>query len=52
MYWLLMNLFGFDYLAEEFFDMGLIMLGMLLVLGNVTFFLLDRLLEMKIRKKP
>ena len=51
MYWLLMNLLGMDYLAEEFFGMGTIMLVVLLVLGNVTFFLLDRLLGMKLRKR-
>ena len=51
MYWLLMNLLGMDYLAEEFFGMGLVMLAVLLVLGNVTFFLMDRMLGMKLRKR-
>ena len=51
MYWLLMNFFGFSHLAEEFYGMGLIMLLVLLILGNVTFFLLDRLLGMQFRKR-
>ena len=50
MYWLLMHLFGLDQIAAEFGEMGKLMTAVLLVLGNVTFFLLDRLLEMKFRK--
>ena len=49
-YWLLMHLFGFDALAAEFSDMGYIMTAVMLLLGNVTFFLLDKLLEKKFRK--
>ena len=44
MYWLLLNLFGLDGLAEEFFELGRAMLWVRLALGNVTFFLLDRVL--------
>ena len=51
-YWLLMHLLGFDQLTAEFSDMGLVMTALLLILGNVTFFLLDKLLERKfIRRK-
>jgi len=50
-YWLLMHLFGFDRLAAEFGEMGMLMTAILLVLGNVTFFLLDRLLEKRFIKK-
>ena len=46
-YWLLMHLFGFDQLASEFEEMGTAMTALLLLLGNVTFFLLDKLLEKK-----
>ena len=46
-YWLLMHLFGFDQLASEFGEMGIAMTALLLLLGNVTFFLLDKLLEKK-----
>ena len=44
-YWLLMHLFGLDQLAREFSEMGIAMTAVLLILGNVTFFLLDKLLE-------
>ena len=51
MYWLLMHLFGFAYLTEEFSGMGFWMLAVLLILGNVTFFLLDRLLGMRPKRR-
>lgn len=47
MYFLLMRILGIDELNAEFAEMGTIMLLVLLILGNVTFFLLDRLLGMK-----
>lgn len=47
MYFLLLRLFGMTELKEEFAEFGLVMLAVLLVMGNVTFFLLDRLLGMK-----
>ena len=50
MYWLLMHLFGMDQIAAEFEEMGQIMLVITLILGNVTFFLLDRLLELRFRR--
>lgn len=50
MYFLLIRLLGLSALVEEFTGMGLGMLAVLLVLGNVTFFLLDRLLAMGRRK--
>ena len=51
MYWLLMHLFGLDQIAAEFEEMGFLMNAVMLVLGNVVFFLLDRLLDMRMRKK-
>ena len=52
MYFLLLKLFGMGELGEEFAQFGLAMLLVLLILGNVTFFLLDRLLGMgKFRRK-
>ena len=45
MYYFLMRILGMDALSEEFREMGVLMLVILLVLGNVTFFLLDRLLS-------
>ena len=50
-YWLLMHLFGFDRLAAEFSEMGIAFTALLLVLGNVTFFLLDKLLEKRFVKR-
>lgn len=51
MYWLLMHLFGMDRIVEEFAEMGVLMTLILLILGNVTFFLLDRLLGMQFRRR-
>ena len=49
-YWLLMHLFGFDQLAAEFGEMGLFLTAVMLILGNVTFFLLDKLLDRKFKR--
>lgn len=49
-YWLMMHVFGFDQLSAEFADMGKVMSVLLLLLGNVTFFLLDKLLEKKFKR--
>ena len=49
-YWILMHLFGFDQLASEFSEMGTAMAMLMLLLGNVTFFLLDKLLEKKFKR--
>lgn len=48
MYWLLMHLFGMDQLTQEFQEAGTILTIVMLLLGNVTFFLLDKLLEKKL----
>ena len=48
-YWLLMRLFGFDALAAEFSEMGILLVVLMLLLGNVTFFLLDKLLETRFK---
>ena len=45
MYFFLLRILGMEALAEEFRELGGIMLLVLLLLGNVTFFLLDRLLS-------
>lgn len=50
-YWVLLRLLGMEALAEEFQELGSVMCVVLLVLGNLTFFLLDRLLQMRPRKK-
>lgn len=51
MYWSLMHLFGMAGLAVEFAEMGVILVGAMLLLGNVVFFMLDHLLEMKPKRK-
>lgn len=51
MYSLLMHLFGMDDLREEFQAMGTVMTLAALVLGNFTFFLMDRLLGGKLKKR-
>ena len=51
LYWLLMHLLGMAQLAAEFAEMGAAMTAVLLVLGNVTFFLLDRLLGIGPKKR-
>ena len=50
LYWLLMHLFGMDALAAEFRGLGIGMTVVLLILGNVTFFLLDRVLGTRFQK--
>ena len=49
-YWLLMHVFGFDRIAAEFSEMGILLTAVMLLLGNITFFLLDKLLERKFKK--
>lgn len=44
MYAALIHLFCMTYLQQEYNEMGSIMLAVMLILGNVTFLLLDRLL--------
>lgn len=51
MYWLLIHLFGLEQVTAEFEGLGIIMTSVLLILGNVTFFLLDRLLGMRLKRK-
>ena len=51
MYVLLMHLLGMEQIAAEFSEMGTALTVIMLILGNVTFFLLDRLLGMRLIKK-
>ncbi len=50
MYGLLIYLFGMNALMEEFAEMGQIMTVATLVLGNATFFLLDKVLSKRFRR--
>jgi len=51
MYWLLMNLFGMAQIAVEFAELGAVMTIVTLLVGNVTFFLLDLLLGRNFRRR-
>lgn len=51
MYFLLIHLFGMAYLASEFAELGYAMAAVMLVLGNVTFVLLDRVLSGRPRRR-
>lgn len=52
LYWILMKVIGMEQLLNDFDGMGLAMYVLLLVLGNLTFFLLDGILGRRIVKKP
>ena len=45
MYWVLIHLFGMAQVAQEYQELGTIMTVLMLVLGNVTFLLLDKVLS-------
>lgn len=51
MYWLLMNLLGMEHLAEEFFGMGVFVLILILVMGNMVFYMLDRILSTDLKRR-
>ncbi len=51
MYALLLHVFGLDQIAQDYEELGTIMTVVMLVLGNVTFFLLDVVLGRRLRKR-
>ena len=51
LYGLLIHLLGMEQVAAEFREMGAALTALTLVLGNITFFLLDRLLGMKPKRR-
>ena len=51
MYWLLMHLFGMAELAEDWAELGFALTAVMLLLGNVTFFLLDVVLGRQLRRR-
>ena len=44
MYWLLIRLLGMDQIADEFAEVGQVLTWVMLLMGNVIFLLLDRVL--------
>ena len=51
LYWVLLNLIGVAALVQEFSGMGIALTAVLLILGNVTFFMLDHILSSKLKRK-
>lgn len=51
LYWILLKVMGMDRLVSDFEGMGLAMYAVLLILGNVTFFMVDKLLEKRFKRK-
>lgn len=51
MYALLIHILGMAELAGEYQELGFVMTAVMLILGNVTFFLMDRLLGRNFRKR-
>lgn len=50
MYWLLIYLMGMAQVAAEFSELGTVMTVIMLILGNVIFFLLDKILDKYAKK--
>lgn len=44
MYWILIRVFGMAQIAAEYQELGMVMTVVMLILGNLTFFLLDKAL--------
>lgn len=51
LYWLLMHIFGMEQLLEEFAEMGTILVLITLLMGNLTFVMLDLQLQLQFRKR-
>ena len=51
LYWILLHIVGMSQLMEEFSGLGMTMTAVLLLLGNVTFFLLDHSMSRKLKRK-
>ena len=45
MYWLLITVLGISEITESFSRLRSVVLAVMLILGNITFFLTDRVLE-------
>ncbi len=50
LYWMLLNLFGLTQVVQDLEEAGGIMTAVLLIMGNLVFFLMDMLLGKKIMK--
>ena len=45
MYWLLIHLFGMAEIAREYVELGMVFTIVTLIMGNMIFFMLDRILD-------
>ena len=50
MYCILLYVFGMNEIAEDYAELGLVMTIAMLVMGNVTFFMMDYILSMRFSK--
>lgn len=50
-YFLLLQLLGMGDLAEEYRQMGTVMMAVMLAMGNLVFFLFDRVLQLRFGRK-
>lgn len=51
MYTVLIHLLGMAQISSEFREMGTVLLAVTLILGNITFFLLDKILSRGLRRR-
>ena len=51
MYWVLIKLMGMDRIASDYAELGKAMTIIMLVLGNVTFWMLDKVLGKPLKKR-
>ena len=51
MYWVLIRILGMDRIASDYAELGRVMTVIMLVLGNVTFWMLDKVLGKPLKKR-
>ena len=51
MYWVLIRILGMDRIASDYAELGRAMTVIMLILGNVTFWLLDKVLAKPLKKR-
>lgn len=51
MYFILLRVVGLDQVLQDYEEMGMILTGVMLVMGNITFFMLDLILTRKVWRR-
>ena len=51
MYWVLIKILGMDQIASDYAELGRVMTVIMLILGNVTFWMLDKVLGKPLKKR-